>query len=77
MNKLMAMLFLLGAFGGFGLATSTSYQVQDQTPHGAPVGQPRTVYVKSSDRAVFIVFDSVCMAGSLYFLAKIRRDDLK
>jgi hypothetical protein len=77
MNKLMAILFFLGALGGFGLSTRTSYQVQDQTRYGSPVGEPRTVYVKSGDRAFFVAFGVVCMVASLYFVAKIRRDDLR
>jgi hypothetical protein len=73
MNKILAMLFLLGAIACFGLSVGTSYQVQDQTRFGTPTGEPRTVYIKSSDRAFFTVFGAGCMAASLYFIAKTRR----
>ncbi len=77
MNKLMAILFLLGALAGFGLSVGTSYQVQDQTARGTPVGKPRTVYIKGSDRAFYGIFGAVCMAASLYFIAGIRRSGLR
>jgi hypothetical protein len=77
MNKLMAMLFLLGALAGFGLSQSGTYTVQDQTAHGAPASEPRTVYVKNGDRVFFIAFGAVSMAGCLYFVAKIRQEDLR
>jgi hypothetical protein len=50
MNKLLALLFLLGALGAFGLSQRVSYQVQDHTYTGAPVGEPRTVYIRAGDR---------------------------
>ena len=75
MNKLMAILFLLGALAAFGLSQRSSYQVQDQTRYGAPVGEPRTVSIGSGDRAFFIVLGAACLAGGLYFVAKLRRDD--
>lgn len=76
MNKLMAMLFLFGAIAGFGLSVRTaSYQVQDQTPHGSPVGEPRTAYVTKNDRAFYVAFGAANMAASLYFVARIRREE--
>ncbi len=75
MNKLLAILLLLGAIAGFGLSTRTSYQIQDLTPRGAPVGEPRTVYPSSGDKAFYVIFGAACMAGSLYFIARIRRED--
>lgn len=75
MNKLMAILFLLGALAGFGLSVGTSYQVQDQTSTGSPVGQPRTVYIKGRDRIFYIAFGVACMAAGLYFIARIRREE--
>ena len=77
MNKLLAILLLLGAFAGYSLSTDTSYQVQDQTRFGQPVGKPRTVYIGNGDRVFYIAFGAVCLAGSLYFIAKIRRDDAR
>jgi hypothetical protein len=75
MNKLLAILFLLGALGAFGLSQRDSYQVQDQSRYGTPVGEVRTVYVTRSERVFLIVVGAACMAGCLYFLAKVRRDD--
>lgn len=74
-NKLLAMLLLLGAIGAFGLSQRTSYEVQQQGWLGAPVGEPRTIYVSRGDRVGFIAAGAVCMAGCLYFVARIRRDD--
>ena len=73
-NKLMALLFLLGALGAFGLSQRTSYQVQDKSWTGGPVGEPRTTYVRAGDRVYFIVAGAGCMAACLYFVARIRRD---
>jgi hypothetical protein len=73
MNKLMAILFLCGVLAGLGLSVGTSYRVQDQTPYGAPAEKPLTVY----DRVFFLTFAAVCMAACLYFVARVRREDLK
>ncbi len=73
----MAILFLLGTIAGFGLSVGTTYQVQDQTPWGSPVGEPRKVVTRSGDRIFFGAFGTVCMAGCLYFVAKIRREDTR
>jgi hypothetical protein len=75
MNKLLAMFFVLGALACFGLSVGTSYQVQDQTRTGAPVGEPRTVYIKSRDRLFYVAFGGACMAAGLYFITQIRRED--
>jgi hypothetical protein len=61
MNKVMAILLLLGALGAFGLSQRTSYEVQEQSKSGAPVGKPRTVYIGAGDRAFFIVLGAACM----------------
>jgi hypothetical protein len=75
MNKLLAILFLLGALGCFGLAVGTTYQVQDHTYYGTPVGEPRTVEIRRSDRIFYVAFGAACMAAGLYFIARIRRQD--
>lgn len=75
MNKVMAILLLLGALGAFGLSQRASYQVQDQSKYGAPVSKPRVVSVGPGDRAFFIVLGAACMAGCLYCVAKLRRAD--
>jgi hypothetical protein len=75
MNKLLAILFLIGALAGFGLSVGTSYQVQDQNYYGSPVGKPRTAYITSGDRVFYVAFGVICMAAGLYFVARIRRED--
>jgi hypothetical protein len=77
MNKLMAILFLFGAIGGFGLSQRDSFQTQDHTWTGAPVGEPRKVQITRGDRVGYIGLGVVCMVGCLYFVARIRRDDLR
>jgi hypothetical protein len=74
-NKLLALFFLLGAIGAFGLSQRTSYQVQDHSYYGTPVGEPRTVYIRAGDRVYYMLVGVACMAGSLYFVAKVRRND--
>lgn len=75
MNKLMAILFLLGAMAGFGLSAGTSYQVQDQDHLGFPVGKPRTVYIGRGDRIFYVAFGAACMIAGLYFVSQIRKQD--
>jgi len=77
MNKLMAVLFLLGAIGGFGLSQRDSFQNQSHTYTGAPVGEPRTVQITPGDSIGYVAFGVVCMVACLYFIVRIRRDDLR
>ena len=77
MNKLMAILFLLGAIGGFGLSQRDSFLAQSTNRFGEPVGEARTVVVNRGDRVGYIAFGVVCMVGCLYFVARIRRADLR
>lgn len=77
MNRLMAILLLLGALGAFGLSLRTSMEVQDQTPHGAPVGEVRTVYLTKGDRTAYVATGLECLVAGFYFVAQIRRDDLR
>jgi hypothetical protein len=76
MNKLMAILFLLGALGAFALSERSSYQVQNQS-RGWPVGEPRTVYVSTGHQAFLRVLGAGLMAGCLYFVARIRKEDTR
>jgi len=75
MNKLMAILLLLGAMAAFGLSEGTKYVVRDQTHIGMPVGEPRTAYVTKTDRIFYIAVGATCMVGGLYFVARIRAED--
>ena len=77
MNKLMAVILLLGAIGGFGLSQRERFQTQTHTWTGAPVGEVRTVQITNGDRVGYIVFGIACMVGSLYFVARIRSDDVR
>jgi hypothetical protein len=77
MNKLMAILFALGAIGFFGMSQRDSYQAQDQTRYGTPVGEVRTVQITRGHRIGYIVFGAASTAGFLYFLSRIRRNDLR
>jgi len=77
MNKLMAILFLLGAIGGFGLSQRDNFQTQSSTRFGTPVGEPRTVEVARGDRVGYIALGVACMVGCLYFVARIRRGDTR
>ena len=73
MNKLIAVLFLLGALGAFGLAQRDSFESRHLTRTGAAAGEVRTVRITQFDRAGYIVLGIVCMAGCLYFVGRIRR----
>ncbi len=77
MNKLMAILFALGALAGFGLSQSDRYNTRNQTTFGTPVGPERTVYLTRRDRIAYTAFGISCAIGCLYFIARIRRDDLR
>ena len=73
MNKILALLLLFGAIGGFGLSARRSYQVQDQSRYGAPVGPVRTAYVGEGDRIFFILFGLVCLVGSGCLIVSTRK----
>lgn len=76
-NRLFALLLLLGAVGAFGLSLRRSYEVQDQTPRGAPVGPVRTVYVGKRERSFFIAIGLASLIGSAYFITRTRDGDLQ
>src|SRR6266487_4136997 len=68
MNKLMCILFLLGAIGSFGLSQRQSFKSQSQTRTGAPVGEERTIQVTAVDRVGYLACGVVCVAGFVYFV---------
>jgi hypothetical protein len=74
MNKILAILFLLGALGSFGLSQRDSFQFQSQTRTGAPVGEVRIHYVTRAEKWGYIVFGLICAVGGLYFISRIQRD---
>lgn len=76
MNRLLALFFLLGAIGGFGMSVKrTPYQVQDRSAiTGTPVGPVRTVYVREGDRIFYMGFGFACLIGCTYFVFRERRD---
>ena len=73
----MAILFLLGAICGFGLSQQDSFQSQEHTRTGTPVGEVPPVHITQTDRVFYVAFGVVCMVACLYFVARIRRDDLR
>ena len=76
MNKLFAILFLLGALGSFGLSQRTTLKAQETGTRGEPIGEPRMVPATRADKIFFVGFGAACMAGCLFFVAKIRKEDL-
>jgi hypothetical protein len=77
MNKLMAIFFLLGAIGGVGLSQRDTFQTQNRSYYGIPVGEERTVQITRVDRVGYMAFGIVCMVACLFFVARARRDDLR
>ena len=77
MNKLLALLFLMGTVGGLGMASKRSpYQVQSTSPRsGTPVGPVRTVYISEGDRIFYAGFGLVCMIACVYFVVRVRKGD--
>jgi hypothetical protein len=75
MNKLMAILFSLGAIGGFGLSQRQSYETQSHSIYGAPAGEVRTIAINPSDRAGYAGVGAVCAIAALFFIVRVRRDD--
>ncbi|MDB6023461.1 MAG: hypothetical protein JWQ04_3318 [Pedosphaera sp.] len=73
----MAIFFLLGAIGGFGLARRDSFQTQSQSTHGAPVGEIRTVQITKLDRVGYRAIGTICVVACIYCIARIRRDALR
>ena len=77
MNKFWAILFALGTFAFIGLSLQDRYPVQDRARSGMPVGEVRTVYVTHVDRVGYRILGIASAVAGLFFVAKIRRDDLR
>ena len=77
MNKLLALFLMLGAIGGFGMSQRENFQTQSHTWTGEPVGEPRVVQQTRAERAGYFGFGLLCMIGCIYFIARIRNDDLR
>ncbi|MEY2465514.1 MAG: hypothetical protein QOD03_35 [Verrucomicrobiota bacterium] len=73
-NKLLAIFLLVGALGSFGLSQRESYQSQEHTARGGPIGQPRTVYITQGEKVGYISFGILFMFGGIYFATKALRD---
>jgi len=71
----MAILFALGAMGGFGLAQRDSFESQSHGKFGTRIGEARTVQITAADRAGYAGFGIVCAVGCVYFLTRIGEDD--
>jgi hypothetical protein len=76
-NKLLAILFAMGAIGGFGLSQRDSFQSQNVNRYGAPADEVRTVSISHSERVGYIAFGAICAAACLFFIVRVRRDDLR
>ena len=72
----MAILFGLGAIGGFGLSQRDSFETQRHSVHGAATGEVETVHITPGNRIAYGAFGVGCMVACLYFIARSRRDDL-
>jgi hypothetical protein len=77
MNKLMAILFLFGALGGFGMSQRDSFRTQAVSGRGGAVGPVYTVQVTKAEKIGFFGLGTGCMVACLYFIARTRHDDLK
>jgi hypothetical protein len=76
MNKLMAVLLFLGALGGFGLSRRDSFESREAV-RGTPSRGVRIVRITPVARVGYMSLGVVCLVGCLYFVARIRRDDLR
>ena len=77
MNKMMCILLLLGAIGAFGLSQQDSFQTIDHSRSGVSVGKERTVVVTKTGKAFYISVAITFAMGFLYFLARLRNEDLR
>jgi hypothetical protein len=77
MNKIMAIVFAVAAFSFFGLSQRDSYQTQNVGKFGSPVGKERTVQITRSGRIGYMIFGGASMVACLYFVSRIRGDDLR
>lgn len=72
MYKLLTILFFLGAIGGFGLSTRSSYEYQSQSMYGVPMGEAKTHQISQRERNFFMGLGFACMIGGIVCLAKAR-----
>ena len=77
MNKVLCILLLLGAIGAFVLSQRDSYTWKNHSYTGWPVGEEQTAYIQSTDRFFYIAIGVAFMTGFFYFLAKLRKEDLR
>jgi hypothetical protein len=77
MNKVLALLFLIGAVSAFGLSLRDHRMVQEHTPHGSPVGEPYQVPVNRAAKTGYVVLGLIFTTACFYFAARSRRDDLR
>jgi len=77
MNKLMAILLGVGALGAFGLSQREGFESQQVDRYGSPSGEATAHYSSRSEKIGFIVFGGIFMIGSLYFISRVRHDDLR
>jgi hypothetical protein len=77
MNKFWAIIFALATFALFGLGKQDSRSVQDRTKYGTPTGPVRTVHIAEEDRIGYRILGVVSAVACLFFVARIRRDDLR
>jgi hypothetical protein len=77
MNKTLAIVFAVAALTFFALSQRDSFQTQDVGRFGSPVGKERTVQITRNDKVGYVIFGGASMTASLYFISRIRRDDLR
>ena len=77
MNKLLAIMLGAGALGAFTLSQRDSFQSQPVSRYGFPTGPVHTVYNHRIEKIAFAAVGTVCMAASLYFIVRLRNDDLR
>jgi len=77
LNKLSALLFLLGAIGCFGLSQRQSFKTQESNRFGSPVGLVQTVHISNAGRRQYLIIGFGCLVGCLYNVAQIRNQDLR
>jgi hypothetical protein len=77
MNKLLAILCLLGAIGALGLSQRDIYTTQDRTFLGAPVGEERAVEMSRVSKIGFAGLGIVLLGGFGYFVTRIRTEDTR
>ena len=70
MKNVLALLFVIGAIGAFGLAQKDSFKSRAQNRWGEPVGEEFTVRVTTMDRIGYVSLGVLLAMGALYILAR-------